>query len=107
MAQREFRHLGIAEGFHWEAPIGHSDVAPPQAVAAAEALRAMPLPREAILALLQEPRTLVLEVAPAVFDEDGEAAVIRASAFFAGREEIGVAEVQLMRSICRALAGLG
>ena len=107
VAQREFQHLGIAEGFHWEAPIGHSDVAPPQAVAAAEALRAMPLPREAILALLQEPRTLVLEVAPAVFGADGEAAVVRASAFFAGRTEIGVAEVQLMRSICRALAGLG
>lgn len=106
VAQREFRRLGVAEGFHWDAPIGHSDVAPPQAVAAADALRAAPLPRGAILALLQEPRTLVLEIAPAVFDEDGEAAVIRASAFFAGRTEIGVAEVQLMRSICRALAGL-
>ena len=106
VAQREFRRLGVAEGFHWDAPIGHSDVAPPQAVAAADALRAAPLPREAILALLQEPTTLVLEVAPAVFDEDGEASVIRASAFFAGRAEIGVAEVELMRSICRALAGL-
>ncbi len=107
VAQREFRHLGIAEGFHWEAPIGHSDVAPPQAVAAADALGLAPLPRKAILTLLQEPRTLVLEVAPAVFGEDGEATVIRASAFFAGRTEIGVAEVELMRSICRALAGLG
>ena len=106
VAQREFWRLGMAEGFHWEAPIGHSNVASPQAVAAADALRAMPLPREAILALLQEPRTLVLEVAPAVFDEDGQAAVIRASVFFAGRETMAVAEVELMRSICRALAGL-
>ena len=104
VAQREFGGLGRAHNFHWQPTMEDSDVAAPQAVAAADALNAMRLLRDPILALLQEPKTLMLEIAPAVFGEDGEASLLRASVFFGGREEIGAAEVELMRSICRALA---
>ncbi len=107
VAQREFGGLGRAHDFHWQATMDDTDVAPPQAVAAADALNAMRPFREPILALLQEPKTLMLEIAPALFDAGGEATLIRASVFFGGREEIGAAEADLMRSICRALAGAG
>jgi hypothetical protein len=107
VAQREFGGLGSAHDFHWQATMEDSDVAAPQAVAAADELNALRQFREPILALLQAPKTLVLEIAPAVFGADGEAALIRASVFFGGREAIGAAEVELMRSICRALADAG
>ena len=107
VAQREFGGLGRAHAFHWQATMDESDVAAPQAVAAADALNAMRLLREPILELLQDPKTLVLEVATAVFGGDGEASLLRASVFFGGREEIAAAEVELMRSICRALADGG
>ena len=110
VARREFGGVGMARDFRWEAAMEKSDVAAPQAVAAAEQLNALDLPHEPILALLQEPNTLVLEVAPELFEEAPEgamprAAVIRASVFFGGRESIGVAEVEVMRDLCRAIAG--
>ena len=112
VARREFGVVGAARDFHWEAAMEESDVAAPQAVAAAERLNAYVLPKDRILALLQEPNTLVLEVAPELFEETPKgsgslprAGVIRASLFFGGREAIGVEEVELMRDLCRTVAG--
>ena len=103
VARREFGGVGQAHGFHWEAAMEQSDVAAPQAVLAAEHLNQSPLPRDPILKLLQEPRTLVLEVGPELLAEHGEAGVIRVAIFFSGRETIEAAEIEIMRSICEAV----
>ncbi|PZC49695.1 MAG: hypothetical protein DK306_000455 [Chloroflexi bacterium] len=104
VARREFGGVGMAHSFHWEAAMELSDVAAPQAVTAAEHLNRWPLPREAILKLLQDSKTLVLEVGPELLAPHGEAGVIRASIFFSGQETITAAEVELLRSICGAVA---
>lgn len=112
VARREFGGVGAPRDFHWEAAMDDSDVAAPQAVAAAEQLNAHVLPKERILALLQAPNTLVLEVAPGLFEEPPKgsgslprAGVILASLFFGGREAIGMEEVELMRDLCRTIGG--
>ena len=58
VARRDFGGVGMARDFHWEAAMEDSDVAAPQAVAAAEQLNARILAKDRILALLQEPNTL-------------------------------------------------
>ena len=119
VARREFGGVGMARDFHWEAVMEDSDVAAPQAVAAAEQLNAAGVltgatPRAEILALLQEPSTLMLELAPALFEETPEGSgslprpgVIRVSVFFGRRESLEVEEIAMMRALCRTIAGVG
>ena len=110
VAQREFGGVGPARGFRWEAALDEGDVAAPQAVASAERLNALTGLYGPLLDLLRQPNTLVLEMAPELFEAGLEAAperprVIRASLFLGRREELSVEEVTVMRDLCRAIAG--
>ena len=110
VAQREFGGGGPASGFHWAAALEEGDVAAPQAVASAERLNAFMGLYSPLLDLLRAPNTLVIEVAPDLFEArpaqvQERPSVIRASLFLGRREELTVTEVEVMRDLCQGIAG--
>ena len=109
VAQREFGGVGPANAFRWAAALEEGDVAAPQAVASAERLNALGTLYDSVLGLLRDPTTLVVEVAPDLFEAGPtqvpeRPSVIRASLFLGRREELTVVEVETMRGLCRGIA---